>query len=63
MERIHHSEEILESDKKEFEQYKEVTTKKIELENKNLEQKCSKFRSMISEFNSNFKPIIEDKED
>lgn len=60
IERIHHLEEIFESDKKEFEQYKEITTKKLELENANLEQKCAKFRNMISQFNSNFRPIIED---
>lgn len=60
MNRIHHAEEILESDKVQFEKYKEVTAKKVELESKNLEQKCAKFKDIINQFNSNFKPIIED---
>ena len=59
LERIKHSQEILEADKKQFEKYKEVTNKKIELENKNLEQKCDKFKELIGQFNLSFKPMIE----
>lgn len=63
LERLKHSQEILESDKNQFERYKEVTNKKIELENKTLEQKCDKFKELIGQFNSSFKPIFEeDKE-
>ena len=60
--RIKQSEEILNSEKEQFEKYKEVSNKKIELENKNLEQKYNKFKNIIDQFNSNFKPIIDDKE-
>lgn len=59
--RIHHSEEILKSEKEQFEKYKEVNNRKIELENKNLEQKYNKFRDIINQFNSNFRPIIEEE--
>lgn len=61
LERILHSQEIFESEKKQFEKYKEVCSKKIELENKNLEQKCDKFKELIGQFNSNFKPIMEEE--
>ena len=60
--RIKHSQEILESDKNQFEKYKDVINKKIELENKNLEQKCDKFKELIGQFNSSFKPIIKEEE-
>ena len=59
--RIKHSQDILESERNQFEKYKEVNMKKIELENKNLEQKCDKFRELFSQFNSNFKPIMEEE--
>ena len=61
--RIRHAEEILESEKNQFERYKEVTNKKIELENKNLQQKCDKFKDLISQFNSSFKPTIKEEEE
>lgn len=60
--RIRHSQEILDSEKTQFEKYKEVTNKKIELENKNLEQKCDKLKDLISQFNSSFKPINKEEE-
>ena len=63
LERIKHSQEILELDKNQFEKYKEVANKKIELENKSLEQKCDKFKEIIGQFNSNFKPIIKENEE
>lgn len=59
--RIKHAEEVFESEKKQFEKYKEINTKRIELENKNLEQKCDRFKDLISQFNSNFKPMIEEE--
>jgi len=62
LKRIHHAQEILESDKNQFEKYKEVSNKKIELENKNIEQKCDKFKELISQFNYSFKPLIKEEE-
>ena len=57
--RIKHSQEILESEKNQFEKYKDVNMKKIELENKTLEQKCDRLKEMVNQFNSNFKPMME----
>ncbi len=59
--RIHHAEEILASERAQFERYKEVTNEKIELDNKTLEQKCERFKEIVGQFNSNFKPILDDK--
>jgi len=53
---------MLDSEKNQFEKYKEVTNKKIELENKNIEQKCDRFKELINQFNSNFKPMIKEEE-
>ena len=63
LDRIKHSQEILDSDKEQFEKHKKMTKEKIELENKNLEQKCDKIRELISQFNLNFKPIIEENKE
>lgn len=60
--RIKHAQDMLNSDKNQFEKYKEVTNRKIELENKNIEQKCDRFKDLINQFNLNFKPMISDEE-
>lgn len=60
--RLKHSQEILYSEKNQFEKYKEVNNKKIELESKNLEQKCEKFKELIGQFNLKFSPMLEEKE-
>lgn len=60
--RIKHSQEILDSEKQQFEKYKEINNKKIELESKNLEQKCDKFKELISQFNLKFNPILTEEE-
>ena len=60
--RIKHAQEMLNSEKNQFEKYKEVTNRKIELENKNIEQKCDRLKDLINQFNSNFKPIISEEE-
>lgn len=60
--RIKHSQDMLNSEKTQFEKYKEVTNRKIELENKNIEQKCDRFKDLINQFNSNFKPIVKEEE-
>ena len=48
-------------EKEQFSKYKEVAYKKIELENKNIEQKIIKFRELMNQFNSNFKPIFDEE--
>ena len=60
--RIKHAKEMLDSEKTQFEKYKEVTIRKIDLENKNIEQKCDRFKELINQFNSNFKPMIKEEE-
>lgn len=60
--RIKHAQEMLDSEKTQFEKYKEVTNRKIELENKNIEQKCDRFKALINNFNSNFKPMVKEEE-
>ena len=37
-------------------------SKKIELETKNLEQKCDKFKALIGQFNSKFNPMLKEEE-
>lgn len=50
-------------EKEQFEKYKDVSTKKIELENKNLEDKCLRFKEIMKQFDVNFKPIKELEEE
>ena len=61
--RIHNAEEILESEKNQFERYKDINNKRIELETKELEQKCARFKNIVGQFNTNFKPLIESNEE
>lgn len=62
LDRLHQEQERINLEKDQLEKYKEVTNRKLELETKNLEQKCARFKKIVSEFNSNFKPILEGKE-
>lgn len=63
LERIKHSQAILETDKIQFEKYKEIATQKIELENKGIEQKCERIKGFIGQINSSFKPIVEENKE
>ena len=60
--RINQAKEQIQSEKEQFAKYKDISMKKIELDNKNLEKKCLKFKEIMSQFNSNFKPIIDIEE-
>lgn len=51
----------LEQEKNKFEKYKDITTKKMELDSKNLEQKCLRFKEIMKQFSSNFKPVKEEE--
>ena len=53
--RLNQAKEQFEGEKKQFEKYKEISVKKIELDSNTLEQKCLKFKELMSQFNSNFK--------
>ena len=63
MERIRHAEDILKSNEGQFEKYKEVCNKKIDIQSQSLEQKFEKFKNMVAQFNEKFKPIIEKNEE
>jgi len=60
--RIDQSKDQFEMEKEQFVKYKEISIKKMELDNKNLEQKCLKFKEIMNQFNSNFKPILNEEE-
>ena len=60
--RIEQAKEQFQSEKDQFAKYKDISIKKIELDNKNLEKKCLKFKEIMSQFNANFKPIIDIEE-
>ena len=53
--------EKLNKKSKEFEQYKEEVEKKLEMENKNLEEKCLKFKEIINIVNQNFETFSENE--
>ena len=53
--------EEINQEKEQFNKYKEISVKKIELDNKNLEQKCLKFKEIVNQFNSNFKPVLDEE--
>ena len=48
---------LFETEKEQFEKYKEMKEKKIDIANKELEQKCDKFKEVIAQFNMRFKKI------
>jgi len=47
--------QVLSAERKQFERQKEVSEKKIELANKNIEQKYAEFKDVIMQFNTKFK--------
>ena len=49
-------------DNGEFAKYKEIEEKKLELENKNLAQSCARFKTLVSQFNTSFAKLPNDKE-
>ena len=55
--RINQAKQQIDTDKDQFAKYKEIAMKKIELDNKNLEQQCLKFRDIMGQFNANFDPV------
>lgn len=51
----------LETEKEHFAQQKEAEEKKIAFEKENLAQSCAKFKQLVSQFNSSFAKLPEDK--
>ena len=58
--KIEKEKELIKAEKEQFEKYKENKERKIELANKELEQKCDKFKGVIKEFNTRFRMMKED---
>lgn len=52
----------LDKDKKHFTKTKESEEKRIAFEKENLAQSCSRFKQLVSQFNSNFSKLPEDKD-
>ena len=61
LEKIKSDKKELETQKDQFAKTKELEEKKLELESKNLSQSCAKFKELVSQFNSGFQQLQEDK--
>lgn len=61
LEKIKSDRKELQSQKEQFAKTKELEEKKLELESKNLSQSCARFKELVSQFNSGFQQLPEDK--
>ncbi|MBE6159934.1 MAG: hypothetical protein E7157_02680 [Lactobacillales bacterium] len=61
LEKIKNDKKELQSQKDQFARTKELEEKKLELESKNLSQSCARFKELVSQFNSGFQQLPEDK--
>lgn len=61
LEKIKSAQKELEVQKEQFAKTKELEEKKLELESKNLSQSCARFKELVSQFNSGFQQLPEDK--
>lgn len=61
LEKIKSEKRELEIQKEQFAKTKELEEKKLELESQNLSQSCAKFKELVSQFNSGFQQLPEDK--
>lgn len=61
LEKIENERKDLQTKKDQFAKEKELEEKKLELESKNLSQSCAKFKELVSQFNSGFQQLPEDK--
>lgn len=52
----------LQKQEEQFAKFKELEEKKLELESKNLSQSCTRFKELVSQFNSGFQQLPGDKE-
>lgn len=59
---LENSQKELTFKQEQFVKYKEVEEKKLELENKNLAQSCARFKALVSQFNTSFSQLPNDKE-
>lgn len=63
IEKIQYAARVLTADKEQFEKYRQVAMERVNLETRNLENRCSKFKDIVNQFNTNFKPSIDMKEE
>lgn len=61
LEKLENARKELETQKEQFAKTKELEEKKLELESQNLSQSCAKFKELVSQFNSGFQQLPEDK--
>lgn len=59
---LENSQKELSFKQEQFAKYKEIEEKKLELENKNLAQSCARFKTLVSQFNTSFAKLPNDKE-
>lgn len=59
---LENSQKELSFKQEQFAKFKEVEEKKLELENKNLAQSCARFKTLVSQFNTSFAKLPNDKE-
>lgn len=61
LEKIKNAQLEIVSQREQFEKFKDIEEKKLELESKNLSQSVARFRELVSQFNSGFQQLPEDK--
>ena len=61
LEKIKNAQLEIVSQREQFEKFKNIEEKKLELESKNLSQSVARFRELVSQFNSGFQQLPEDK--
>ncbi len=60
--KLKNAREELKKQEEQFAKFKELEEKKLELESKNLSQSCTRFKELVSQFNSGFQQLPGDKE-
>lgn len=60
-EKLENERKELQTKKDQFTKEKELEEKKLELESKNLSQSCAKFKELVTQFNSGFQQLPDDK--
>lgn len=61
-EKLKNAQAELKKQEEQFAKFKELEEKKLELESKNLSQSCTRFKELVSQFNSGFQQLPGDKE-
>lgn len=62
LEKIKNGQKELQLQKEQFAKSKELEEKKLELESKNLSQSCARFKELVTQFNSGFQQLPDNKE-